>query len=57
MKRKLAHIFPLILFGLLFTACQHNVPTPPNVLILLADDLGFSDAGCYGGEILTPNLD
>ena len=35
-------------------------PTParvPNFLILLADDMGFSDAGCYGGEIATPNLD
>ena len=31
--------------------------TPPNVVILLADDMGFSDAGCYGGEIQTPNLD
>jgi arylsulfatase len=29
----------------------------PNVLIILADDLGFSDLGCYGGEIRTPNLD
>ncbi|GAF68705.1 unnamed protein product, partial [marine sediment metagenome] len=29
----------------------------PNVLIILADDLGFSDLGCYGGEIQTPNLD
>jgi arylsulfatase A-like enzyme len=29
----------------------------PNVLIILADDMGFSDAGCYGGEIATPNLD
>ena len=29
----------------------------PNVLIILADDLGFSDIGCYGGEIETPNLD
>ncbi|MBI1369384.1 MAG: sulfatase-like hydrolase/transferase [Planctomycetes bacterium] len=29
----------------------------PNVLIILADDMGFSDLGCYGGDIATPNLD
>jgi arylsulfatase len=29
----------------------------PNILILFADDLGFSDIGCFGGEIDTPNLD
>jgi len=29
----------------------------PNVLLILADDMGFSDLGCYGGEIPTPNLD
>ncbi|MEI6783511.1 MAG: sulfatase-like hydrolase/transferase, partial [Verrucomicrobiota bacterium] len=29
----------------------------PNILIFLADDMGFSDAACYGGEIATPNLD
>lgn len=30
---------------------------PPNFLIILADDLGFSDLGCYGAEIRTPHLD
>jgi len=29
----------------------------PNFLIILADDMGYSDAGCYGGEVQTPRLD
>lgn len=29
----------------------------PNVVLIFADDLGYSDIGCYGGELLTPNID
>ena len=29
----------------------------PNILVILSDDMGFSDLGCYGGEIQTPQLD
>jgi arylsulfatase len=31
--------------------------TQPNILLILNDDMGFSDIGCYGGEVQTPNLD
>jgi arylsulfatase len=32
-------------------------PRRPNLVVILADDLGYSDPGCYGGEIRTPHLD
>jgi len=32
-------------------------PQRPNIIVILADDMGFSDIGCSGGEIATPNLD
>ena len=32
-------------------------PKRPNVVLILVDDMGFADIGCYGSEIATPNLD
>ncbi len=46
----------LLLFAiLLFTHCDNQ--KRPNIIVILSDDMGYSDIGCYGGEINTPNLD
>jgi len=34
-----------------------NAAQKPNIILIMSDDMGFSDLGCYGGEIHTPNLD
>ncbi len=36
--------------------CRGEAPRP-NIVLIVCDDMGFSDIGCYGGEIDTPNLD
>jgi len=61
---------PAILAALVLAACNPQPPASsdaaanptgagdrPNIVVLLADDLGFSDIGAYGGEVSTPNLD
>jgi arylsulfatase len=48
-----------IVFTLFFTAvlaCSYAAERP-NVIVILSDDMGYSDIGCYGGEIETPSLD
>jgi len=52
-------IIPTTLCAALFTlfAFTASASEKPNFLFILVDDLGFSDLGCYGGEIKTPHLD
>ncbi len=46
-----------VLLAVLVALAVSTRAAPPNFLVILADDLGWSDLGCYGGEIPTPNLD
>jgi len=39
------------------TVMNLSAAARPNILLILADDLGFSDLGCYGSQVATPNLD
>ena len=42
---------------LIVTPSENRAAEKPNVIVIMADDLGFSDLGCYGGEIETPHID
>ena len=49
-------ILSLFLIHLLIFANETDAKRP-NVLLIMADDMGYSDLGCFGGEIRTPHLD
>lgn len=49
--------FPLTGFGTSSSSSTSANEERPNIVVILADDMGFSDLGCYGAEIDTPTLD
>lgn len=61
MKTLRALSFIFCISTLFFASCKAPSKTPsdnrPNILIIMADDLGFSDIGCYGSDIDTPSID
>jgi arylsulfatase len=55
MKTNLRHILPVVIA--LCAVLAARAADKPNILIIVADDMGWSDIGCYGGEIQAPNVD
>ena len=47
----------LLACGILCSYTAHAAAPRTNVVLIITDDMGFSDLGCYGGEIDTPNID
>ena len=49
----------LVWLAMITLSCAAMAETPPrpNIVVIMADDMGYSDLGCYGSEIATPNLD
>ena len=42
----------------LLSSCSHVKQSPPNIIFIMADDLGYNELGCYGQDIIrTPNID
>ena len=49
-------LFACLLFGISLGQAKPD-RTRPNIILIMVDDMGYSDLGCYGGEVQTPNID
>ena len=52
--------FSVLLASTIMLSCtkqEKEITKKPNIVLIVADDLGFGDIGCYGGDIKTPNID
>ncbi|TWU35045.1 sulfatase-like hydrolase/transferase [Novipirellula artificiosorum] len=56
MFKNITHCLLATTAALIGIPCLTNAAEQPNVILILADDLGYSDLGCYGGEMDTPNI-
>src|SRR5512140_3930828 len=57
-RQTLLWAFAALLANMIVPALAVQSPRPPNFIVILADDLGYGDLGCYGSErIATPRLD
>ena len=54
--RKLPAVLRLQCIVLLVFVCWARAATKPNIMVIMVDDMGYSDMGCFGGEVNTPNL-
>ena len=50
-------ILPVLILMVIISSCTGKGDGKPNIILIMGDDIGFSDLGCYGGEIETPNID
>ena len=65
LRRGLIFLCTAFCVGLALSGCTgpheagqtRGVSKRPNIVLIMSDDMGFSDLGCYGSEIKTPNLD
>ena len=62
MKINQSFVFQILVMGMIFVS-SFNVEakslddSKPNIILILLDDMGYSDLGCFGSEIQTPNID